>query len=41
MELFEGSFYIDFYIPNMSHVKFNFMGIFHRSSPWNFPIILA
>ena len=41
MEVFEGSFYIDFYIPNMSHIKFNFMEIYHRTLPRNFPIILA
>ena len=41
MAVFEGSFYIDFYVPNMSHIKFNFMGISHRNFPRNFPIILA
>ena len=41
MEVFEGSFHIDSYIPNMSHIKFNFMGISHRNFPMNFPIILA
>ena len=41
MEVFEGSFYIDFYIPNMSHTKFNSMGITRGICPRNFPIILA
>ncbi len=27
MEVFEGSFYIDVYIPNMSHIKINFLRI--------------
>ena len=41
MDVFEGSFHIDFYIPNMSHIKIIFMGISHRNIPRNFPIILA
>ena len=41
MEVFEGSFYIDFYIPNMSHIKFNFIGISLRNFPRIFPIIPA
>ena len=41
MEVFEGSFYIDSYIANMSHIKFNFIGISHRNLPRDFPIILA
>ena len=41
MEVFEGSFYIDFYIPNMSHIKLNFIGFSRRFIPRNFNIILA
>ena len=41
MEVFEGSFYIEFHIPNMSHIKIDFMGISPRNFPRNFPIILA
>ena len=41
MEVFEGSFHIDVYIPNMSHIKINCMGISHRNPPRNFPINLS
>ena len=31
MEVFGRSFQISYYILNMSHIKINFMGIFHMS----------
>ena len=41
MDVFEGSFHIDYYIPDMSHIKMNCMGIPHRNLPRIFHINLS
>ena len=40
MDVFGRSFQTSYYILNVSHIKINFMRIFHMSGVGNFPIIL-